>query len=78
MHYLHHERLIADPISQLKALCEFVGVEPITDYLKDCSAILQKSPNQSRKLLEWPERQVAAIKQGMEDCPWLSGYTLNS
>jgi hypothetical protein len=78
IYYLHHEQLIADPMKQLKALCEFVGVEPIVDYLNDCSAILQKSPNQSRKLLAWPERHIAAMYQGMENCPWLCGYAINS
>jgi hypothetical protein len=77
IHYLHHERLIAEPIENLKILCDFVGVEPIADYLQDCAAILKKSPHQSRKLLEWPEHQITAVNRGMEDYPWLAGYTLH-
>jgi hypothetical protein len=78
LHYLHHERLIADPIGQLRNVCAFLGVEPLQDYLQDCAAILKKSPHQSRKSLQWPEHQVEAVGQGMKDFPWLAEYTFNS
>jgi hypothetical protein len=78
IHHLHHERLIADPIGQLRGVCMFLGVEPLEDYLRDCASILKKSPHQSRKSLEWPDHQIAEVNQGMKGCPWLAEYTLNS
>ena len=78
IHHLHHELLIADPNGQLRGLCRFLGVEPLEDYLRDCAGILKKSPHQSRKSLDWPERQIAEVNQRMKACPWLAEYALSS
>jgi hypothetical protein len=74
IHHLHHERLIAEPIIQLGNLCDFLGVEPFPDYLRDCAGILQSSPHESRKALEWPDQQVTEVNRAMENCSWLAGY----
>jgi hypothetical protein len=78
LHFLHHEELIADPQGELRRVCAFLGVEAFEDYLRDCTGILKKSPHQSRKSVEWRDYQVAAVIQGMKDCPWLSGYSFSS
>jgi hypothetical protein len=74
IHHLHHERLIDEPIVQLRNLCDFLRVEPFPDYLRDCAGILQSSPHESRKALEWPEQQVTEVNRAMENCSWLAGY----
>jgi hypothetical protein len=76
--HLHHEQLIAEPESQLRRICLFLGVEPIADYLTDCASIVMKSPNLSRMTLKWPEHQVAAVLKGMQDCHWLTSYAQNA
>jgi hypothetical protein len=74
IHHLHHERLIAAPIQQLQSLCNFLGVEPFADYLQACAGILQSSPHESRKALEWPDQQVTEVNQAMKNCRWLDAY----
>jgi hypothetical protein len=77
VYHLHHELLLADPIGQLRVLCDFLGIEPFADYLQDCASILTSSPHQSRKLLQWTSHQVDAVMLGIEQCPWLNGYSLD-
>jgi hypothetical protein len=74
IHFLHHERLIAEPSVQIRRICEFLGVEAFPDYLHDCAAILKKNPHQSRQLLEWPSQQIADVKAGMTRYHWLANY----
>ncbi len=77
LHHLHHELLLADPIAQLRLLCDFLTVEPFADYLQDCASILKSSPHQSRKLLQWTPHQVDTVMLGIRQCPWLTQYTLD-
>ncbi|MEX2150355.1 MAG: sulfotransferase [Steroidobacteraceae bacterium] len=76
--HLHHEQLIADPESQLRRLCQFLNVDPCTDYIQACASIVMKSPHLSRTSLKWPEYQVAEVMEAMRDCHWLTSYTLDS
>lgn len=72
--HVHHERLITDPFGELNRICRFLGVEADPDYLKACAGILNKSPNQSRKLLTWTDENAGHIKMAMKDFPWLASY----
>ena len=74
IHFLHNERLIADPHDQLRRLCEFLRIEPRPDYLDDCASIIRSSPHQSRRTLPWPPRQAAAVRQESRKFGWLADY----
>jgi hypothetical protein len=74
IHYVHHERLIADTRDQLRALCEFLQIEPYPDYLDDCASILLASPHESRRTIAWPERQAAVIRRENKRFAWLADY----
>lgn len=76
--HLHHEQLIADPVSQLQRVCQFLNLDASPDYLQACASIIMKSPHLSRTSLDWPEHQVAAVMNAMRDCHWLTTYTLAS
>ncbi len=74
VHHLYHERLVEEPVDQLRALCEFLDVEPLPDYLHACGRILRQSPNQSRRSFQWRPEQRAVVEDAMSACPWLSVY----
>jgi hypothetical protein len=74
IHHVYHERLITDPIAELRRTCTFLGVTQPDDYLHNCASILKKSPHQSRQNLAWSESQIALVRAGMNACPWLDYY----
>jgi len=72
------ERLIADPIGQLRDVCRFLGVEPSEDYLRDCAAILNRKPRESRSSLDWSDHRTAMVRQAMKHFPWFDEYAVHS
>jgi hypothetical protein len=74
IHYVYHERLIADPHGQLRLTCEFLGIEPSPDYLDDCASILRSSPHESRRKIAWSPRQAAVIRAQNKRFAWLADY----
>jgi hypothetical protein len=78
VHHMYLEQLIANPVEQLRTLCDFLGVEASEDYLRDCAAIVTKNPHRTRESLEWSGRHVHMVKQGMQECHWLADYNFKS
>jgi hypothetical protein len=78
VHHMYLEQLIADPVGQLRDLCSFLNVEAPEEYLRDCAAIVTKDPHRTRESLEWSNRHVDMVKQGMQECHWLANYEFGS
>jgi Sulfotransferase family len=72
--HVFHERLVASPITQLRAICRFLGVDCTEYYLRDCASVVRASPNQSRWSLEWSGDLRQMVIQGAKDWPWLESY----
>lgn len=49
---IRQENVINQPEESLSKMCNFLGLEPLPDYLKDCASILYKSPAHSRHKIE--------------------------
>jgi len=78
IYFLHHEAIVADPREQLTALCRFLAIEALDDYLEDCSSIVNKEPHRTRALLDWPTPQITRVNEEINAYPWLQGYSLDS
>ncbi|MGQ0743195.1 MAG: sulfotransferase [Acidimicrobiales bacterium] len=74
MSRVHHESLIDDASSALSGLCRDVGLEPEADYLAACSAIVYRSPHQSRHEATWPDGLAEEISERAGALPFLSHY----
>ena len=72
---LRLEDLINEPIDRLSDLCRFLGVEASGDYLEACAEIVMDTPSKSRLKFEWTPEQVEHVRQRMETCPMLEGYS---
>lgn len=71
---LRHESLIQDPIGSLGKLCTFLEVDVPEDYLRDCAAIVYKSPHLSRLDADWTEELIARVELKIMNYPFLHGY----
>jgi len=68
------EEVIADPRSELAALCEFLDLKPAEDYLAGCASIVEDEPNESRHGRAWTDEEVATLTGLIDDVPWLGRY----
>ncbi|MGE5272790.1 MAG: sulfotransferase [Verrucomicrobiota bacterium] len=74
---LRHEALIAEPQGELARLCEFVGVEPESDYLDACAGIVYESPHRTRDRVEWSDAQLSAVDEIVARHHFLRGYSFD-
>jgi hypothetical protein len=75
---VRYEDFIRYPETCLSEILSFLGLEAGADYLKACTGILYKTPDQSRHMVEWDARWIEAVKTGIEQYDFLCGYSYES
>ena len=75
---IRHEDLIARPEESVAALCDFVGVSPVPDYLSACAGILYKTPAASRRKVPWTPELIERVQNNIDQFDFLSGYSYDS
>jgi len=60
------------------ALCDFVGVSPVPDYLSACAGILYKTPAASRRKVPWTPELIERVQNNIDQFDFLSGYSYDS
>ncbi|HWQ16146.1 MAG TPA: sulfotransferase [Roseiflexaceae bacterium] len=73
-----HEALVEWPHEQLGALCRFLGVEALQDYLDACAGILYASPATSRHKVPWSQQLIDAVQRRVERYDFLHGYAYDA
>lgn len=71
---LDHETFSANPDPEIEAMLSFLGLEVDKDYVRNCSAVVKKSPNRSRDLLHWPDDKLARVRALSRDYSFLNRY----
>ncbi len=71
---LRLEDLIADPVTHLRALCEFLDLPADETYVQACSKILFQKPRQSQRSVVWPVQLVDRVRRQLERFAFLHGY----
>lgn len=72
---VRHERLLADPRTQLREVCDFLGLEIPENYLETCEKVLFRSPSVTRTKIDWSAPMIDLVKQKVESYDFLHGYT---
>lgn len=72
---IHHESFLENPKNSLIEICDFLGVDSPSDYLKDCSEFVYKSPHKSRHGAEWTPKLIDLVRRNMELYPFFSHYS---
>jgi hypothetical protein len=75
---VRHESLVQNPTVCLETLCTYLGLDPSRKYLNDCSEIVHSSPRKSRHDVDWREEHIQDIRDGINDCDFLKGYTYDT
>jgi hypothetical protein len=78
VHTLYLEELIAEPQRHLLDLCQFMGVEPLEDYLRDASSIVLATPRQSRSAVPWPAELLRSVERRTAAFPYLAQYEVEA
>jgi hypothetical protein len=77
VHMVRYEDMVDDPEGQLRAACDFLGVEASREYLAACAAIIVERPPE-RTRVEWNESQIARVSAEMAKYPFLGGYAFEN
>ena len=77
VHMVRYEDMVDDPEGQLRAACDFLGVEASREYLAACAAIIVERPPE-RTNVEWNESQIARVSAEMAKYPFLMGYAFEN
>jgi len=72
---VRHEDLIFHPEDTLKRVIQFIGLEPIEDYINDCANIIYKSTSKTRHKIDWDAHSIELVKQNMDQFDFLAGYS---
>jgi Sulfotransferase family len=72
---VRQESVIDRPEHELSRMCEFLGVEADPAYLEACAAIVFRSPQRTRDLLEWSPTQIAAVDDMIAAHSFFEGYS---
>lgn len=73
---VHHEEFLRDSASVLSDLCAFLGLEPDSDYLQDCSSIVYEAPTYTRRRARWPAALIHDVRRRARSHAFLSDYEL--
>jgi hypothetical protein len=74
LHTVRYEDLVADPASQIRRACTFLGLEPEEGYVAACTAIVRPDVRPERERVEWPAEHVAAVRAVIDRVPFLEPY----
>jgi hypothetical protein len=70
----YHEALIASPKTTLKQIIEFVGLEPIPEYLDGCASVVFPAPRKTRLNIDWPDHLRHQVADRMQEYEYLRHY----
>jgi hypothetical protein len=72
---LHHETLLAQPISELCRLARFLDLPAEPQWLQACQAILFPRPTGTRHRVPWTPQLIAAVAETAQAWPFLRAYS---
>ena len=75
LHDVRYEDMVADPRSELRSLCAFLGVDAGDAYLDACAAIVRPDAEPSRHMVEWTRPWIDAVQARLADHDFLQGYS---
>ena len=72
---VYHEDVIADPMSAISRIVEFLGLEIIPAHLQKCAAYLYESPRRRRFENEWTADEKTAVHSLIHRFDFLERYS---
>jgi len=77
LHEVSFEEFCCHPQKELDKICQFLGVEPSSDYLDACASIVLNHLEDHRGQVEWDDACRQRVEVLIQKHPFLSGYTFD-
>lgn len=74
---IHHAAFLGNPKAKLKALCQFLDLDPEPGYVEACVAIVYPQPHRTRHYHKWPADLVNFVEDEMKQFDFLEAYTFH-
>ena len=75
---MRYEELVRQPVTNLRRLCRFLGVDADDAYLQACCKILHPVPDQYRHLVPWDSRWIDVVQRQTNQFDFLAGYSFEN
>ena len=72
---VHLSDLIGQPMSVMRDICDYVGVECSVEYLELCAGKLFQSLSKTRSLVKWSQEQIDNVMQNIRRYSEFSRYS---
>ncbi len=75
---VRYEDVISRPEDHLRAVCSFLDLTADEAYLQACINMLDTSPHQNRRMVEWDPHWINVIEQKIKQFDFLEGYSFDN
>lgn len=72
---VRYEDFVKSPRNYLITLCEFLGLDPLEDYLEACASIIHDEPVKHRQMVKWEPQLIQLVEGKIKEYDFLEGYT---
>jgi len=72
---VRYEDFVTQPRKGLEGLCQFLGIDPLEDYLDASTSIIYQAPDQHRQRIEWERKYIDYVEEGIKKYDFLEGYS---
>ncbi len=73
---IRYEEFVKSPRKNLCLLCEYLGIEPLEDYLDSCTSIIHHIPVRHWNMVKWETKWIRMVEEKIKDHDFLKGYSL--
>lgn len=75
---IHYEPFVTQFDSQIRRVCNFLGLETDPDYVAACVGVVDPVPRRDRDLVDWDTRHQTEVMARMRDFDFLDGYSFGA
>lgn len=73
-----HEDFLNETEQHLVLICNFLGIDPVEDYIKSCSNIVYDEPHETRHEVKWTNILKEKLQSVIDKYNFLKGYTFDN
>ena len=74
---LRYEQFVQSPGNHLRAMCEFLGLDPDAEYIEACESIIHDDPVTHRQLVDWKDQLIHSVEEKIKAFDFLDGYSFD-
>jgi Sulfotransferase family len=75
---VRHERVVSEPLAELRRICTFLGLEQDDAWLSACAGVVFPQPKLARELVQWTPEERATVEELIAGYQFFEGYSWTS